>query len=51
LAAWREFLLSAPDDGFGYRHPYAFSGVDRAVRRVIRSQRHRRLVTQLEEPA
>jgi hypothetical protein len=51
LAAWREFLLSAPDDEFGYRHPYAFSGVDRAVQRAIRSPRRRRLVAQLEEPA
>jgi hypothetical protein len=51
LAAWRGFLLSAPDDRFGYRHPYAFRGVDRAVQRAIRSRRRKRLIAQLEESA
>ena len=50
LVAWRAFLSSAPDDEFGYRHPYAFSGVDRAVQRAIRSRRRRQLVERLEEP-
>jgi len=48
LAAWREFLSFAADDEFGYRHPYAFSAVDRAVQRAIRSRRRRRLVEQLK---
>ena len=51
LAAWRDFLLSAPDDEFGYRHPHAFSQVDQAVQRAIRYQRRRRLVALLEVPA
>jgi hypothetical protein len=50
VAARREFLVSALDDEFGYRHPYAFSGIDRAVQRAIRSRRRRELVAQLEEP-
>ena len=33
-AAWREFLIESGDD-FGYTHPYAFTGVDRAVRAAI----------------
>lgn len=31
LAKWREFLLKH-DKEFGYRHPYAFASVDRAVK-------------------
>jgi hypothetical protein len=50
LAAWREFLSSAPDDEFGYQHPYAFSGVDRAVRQAIRRRRRRQLVERLKQP-
>jgi hypothetical protein len=50
LATWRRFLLAAPDDAFGYRHAYAFRGVDRAVREAIRSPRRRELVAQLQEP-
>jgi hypothetical protein len=49
LAAWREFLSSAPDDKFGYRHPYAFRSVDRAVQQAIRSQQRKQLVGPLEE--
>lgn len=44
LSAWRKFLRSASDD-FGYRHPYAFTQTDDAVRRAMRSRRWRRLVT------
>src|SRR5262245_54191459 len=51
LAAWRKFLLAAPEDEFGYRHPYAFKGVDRAVKEAIRSRRRRELVAGLEEGA
>jgi hypothetical protein len=50
LAAWREFLTNAPDDEFGYLHPYAFDSVDRAVQWAIQSQQRRQLVEQLEEP-
>jgi hypothetical protein len=32
LVQWRELLLTF--DEFGYRHPYAFESVDRAVRRA-----------------
>ena len=34
LAKWRRFLL-AHDREFGYRHPYAFASVDRAVKAAI----------------
>jgi hypothetical protein len=34
LAKWRDFFL-AYDEQFGYRHPYAFATVDRAVRSAI----------------
>jgi len=34
LAKWREFLL-AHDEAFGYRHPYAFASVDRAVKAAL----------------
>jgi hypothetical protein len=50
LAAWREFLATAPDDEFGYRHTYAFGGVDRAVGQAIRSARRGQLVAQLDQP-
>lgn len=50
LAVWRKFLASAPDDEFGYRHPYAFRGVDRAVSKAIRSARRSELVARLETP-
>ena len=29
-AAWREFLIEAGDE-YGYTHPYAYRGVDKAV--------------------
>jgi hypothetical protein len=48
LAAWREFLAAAPDDEFGYRHPYAFRGVDGAVRRATKDPRRAQLVEQLK---
>jgi hypothetical protein len=48
LDAWREFLAAAPDDEFGYRHPYAFRGVDGAVRRTTKDPRRAQLVEQLK---
>ena len=33
LAKWHKFLLD--NDEYGYHHPYAFQGVDRAVRDAI----------------
>lgn len=42
LAKWREFLL-AHDEEFGYRHPYAFAAVDRAVRAAIADPEFARL--------
>jgi hypothetical protein len=35
LRRWREFLLAADGDEFGYRHPYGFGTADRAVRAAI----------------
>ena len=47
LAAWREFPATAPDDEFGYRHPYAFRRVDGAVKRALKNPRRAQLVEQL----
>ncbi len=33
-ATWRDFLIESGDE-FGYTHPYAFRGVDRAVRAAL----------------
>jgi hypothetical protein len=49
LAAWRDFLLAAPDDEFGYRHPYAFRRVDRAIQRAMSDPRRADLIEQLGE--
>jgi hypothetical protein len=43
---WRELLLSAEE--FGYRHPYAFDSVDRAVRAAIADPEFARLRTLAE---
>lgn len=51
LAAWRTYLLTAPADKHGYRHPYAFRGVDSAVERAIENDRRSRLVAQLASEA
>ena len=42
LAKWREFLL-AHDEEFGYRHPYGFGSVDRAVRAAMADPEYARL--------
>src|SRR5262245_51700628 len=46
LAAWRDHLLA--DEDSGYTHPYAFSGVNWAVRNAIKAARWRRLAEELE---
>lgn len=47
LAAWRNLLLA--DEDSGYTHPYAFAGVDRAVRNAIKNARWRRLAEELKD--
>lgn len=47
LAAWHDFLASNKD--YGYTHPYAYSGVRRAVEEAMLDPERIRIVSQLEE--
>jgi hypothetical protein len=49
LAAWREFLVTASKDEFGYRHPYAYRRVDGIVRSQIDDSRRAELVAKLKD--
>ena len=43
LGAWRDHLIGNKE--LGYKHPYAFASVDRAVRSAMSDEEYARLAT------